>query len=124
MCSAWPDGKASSRLPKNEMPWTRPSTVLRSGRVRLNTSFSPCGSSDAATVTSTAWLPARRNASPHPREASQPAAAKTRRTFSSAPHVSARAISSGEAGLVFLATVRATLTSVSVGRTVIGNLGS
>ena len=69
-----------------------------------------------------AWLPARRSGSPRPREASQPAAARTRRTFSSAPQVRARAISSG-AGLVSRAIARATATSVLVGRTVIGNLG-
>jgi hypothetical protein len=52
-----------------------------------------------------------------PREASQPAAARTRRTFS----VKARAISSG-AGPVLRAILRATATSALVGRTVIGKL--
>ena len=122
MCSAWPEGKASSRLPEKEMPWTWPSTVLRSGRVWSNRSFIPCGSNDAATVTSSAWLPARRSGSPRPREASQPAAARTRRTFSSAPQVRARATSSG-AGPVSRAIARAIATSALVGRTVIGNLG-
>jgi hypothetical protein len=97
-------------------------TVRRSGRVWSNTSFKPWGSSEAATVTSRAWLPVRRRASAHPREASQPAATKTRRTFSSAPHVSARAIASG-AGAVLRAIDRATATSALAGRTVIGKLG-
>src|SRR5258708_20747370 len=97
-------------------------TVRRSGRVWSNTSFKPWGSSEAATVTSRAWLPARRRGSAHPREASQPAAAKIRRTFSSAPHVRARATCSG-AGAVLWAIDCATATSALVGRTVIGKLG-
>ena len=122
MCSAWPEGKASLRLPENGTPWTCPMTVRRSGRVWSNISFKPWGTSDAATVTSRAWLPARRSGSPRPREASQPTAARTRRTFSSAPHVSARATSSG-AGAVLRAIERATATSALVGRTVTGKLG-
>src|SRR5882672_297783 len=97
-------------------------TVRRSGRVWSNTSFKPWGSSEAATVTSRAWLPVRRRGSEHPREASQPAAAKIRRTFSSAPHVRARATCSG-AGAVLWAIDCATATSALVGRTVIGKLG-
>jgi hypothetical protein len=122
MCSAWPEGKASLRLPENGTPWTCPMTVRRSGRVWSNRSFKPWGSSDAATVTSRAWLPAHRSGSPRPREASQPTAARTRRTFSSAPHVSARATSSG-AGAVLRAIDRATATSALVGWTVTGKLG-
>lgn len=123
MCSAWPEGKASSRLPEKEIPWRCPITVLRSGRVWSNRSFSPCGSSEAATVTSTAWLPARCSGSPPPREASQPAAASIRSTFSSAPQVRARANFSG-AGPVSRAIARAIATSASVGRTVIGKFGA
>jgi hypothetical protein len=74
-----------------------------------------------ATVASRAWLPARRNASLHPREVSQPAAARTRRTFSSAPQVRARATASG-AGLVLRAIACAIAMSASVGRTVIGTV--
>lgn len=33
MCSAWPEGKASFRLPESGMPWTWPINVRRSGRV-------------------------------------------------------------------------------------------
>ena len=99
-----------------------PNTVLRSGRVWSNRSFIPCGSNDAATATSTAWLPARLSGSPRPREASQPAAARTSRTFSSAPQVRARATSSG-AGPVSRAISRAIAISAFVGRTVIGSLG-
>jgi hypothetical protein len=40
----------------------------------------------------------RRSASPRPQEATRPAAAKTRRTFSFAPQVSARATCSGAGG--------------------------
>ena len=122
MCSAWPEGKASLRLPENGTPRICPMTVRRSGRVWSNRSFKPWGSSDAATVTSRAWLPAHRSGSPRPREASQPTAARTRRTFSSAPHVSARATSSG-AGAVLRAIDRATATSALVGWTVTGKLG-
>ena len=57
--------------------------------------------------------------SPRPREASQPAIARNRRTFSSAPHVRARAISSG-AGAVSRTIARAIATSAPVGRTVTG----
>ena len=66
----------------------------------------PCGSNDAATVLNSAWLPVRRSASPRPREQSQPAAARTSRTFSSAPQVRARATSCG-AGPVTRAIARA-----------------
>ena len=38
-------------------------------------------------MTSRAWLPARRSGSPRPRVPSQPTAARTKRTFSSAPQV-------------------------------------
>jgi hypothetical protein len=67
-------------------------------------------------------LPARRSGSLQPREASQPAAAKISRTFSSAPQVRARATCSG-AGAVWRAIDRATATSALVGRTVTGKLG-
>lgn len=97
-------------------------TVRRSGRVWSNRRFKPWGNSEAATVTSRAWLPARRSGSEHPRKASQPATAKIRRTFSSAPHVRARATCSG-AGLVLRAIDCATATSALVGRTVTGKLG-
>ena len=97
-------------------------TVRRSGRVWSNRCFKPWGNSEAATVTSRAWLPARRNGSLQPREASQPAAAKIRRTFSSAPHVRARATCSG-AGALLRAIDCATATSALVGRTVTGKLG-
>jgi hypothetical protein len=96
--------------------------VRRSGRVWSNRRFEPWGNSEAATVTSRAWLPARRSGSAHPREASQPTAAKIRRTFSSAPHVRARATCSG-AGAVLRAIDCATATSALVGRTVTGKLG-
>jgi hypothetical protein len=109
-------------LPENGTPWMCPMTVRRSGRVWSNRSFKPWGSSDAATVTSRAWLPARRTGSLCPRVASQPTAARPRRTFSSAPHVSARATSSG-AGAVLRAIERAIATSALVGRTVTGKLG-
>jgi hypothetical protein len=99
-----------------------PSTVLRSGRVWSNRSFIPCGSNDAATATSKAWLPARLSGSPRSREANQPTAARTRSTFSSAPQVRARATSSG-AGPVSRAISRAIAISAFVGRTVIGNFG-
>jgi hypothetical protein len=73
-------------------------------------------------VTRRAWLPARRSGSLQPREASQPAAAKISRTFSSAPQVRARATCSG-AGAVWRAIDCATATSALVGRTVTGKLG-
>ena len=57
-----------------------------------------------------------------PTRASQPTAARTKRTFSSAPQVRARATSSG-AGLVLRAMARAIATSASVGRTVTGKTG-
>jgi hypothetical protein len=63
MWSARPEGKASSRFPENGTPWTCPITVLRSGRVWSNRIFKSWGSSDAATVSSRAWLPARRSGS-------------------------------------------------------------
>src|SRR4051812_31215356 len=97
-------------------------TVRRSGRVWSNRRFKPWGNSEAATVTSRAWLPTRRSGSVHPREASQPAAAKTRRTFSSAPHARARATCSG-AGVVLRAIDCATVTSALVGGTVTEKLG-
>ena len=97
-------------------------TVRRSGRVWSKRRFKPWGSSEAATVTRRAWLPARRSGSLQPREASQPAAAKISRTFSSAPQVSARATCSG-AGAVLRAIDCATAISALVGRTVTGKLG-
>jgi|tagenome__1003787_1003787.scaffolds.fasta_scaffold20417160_2 hypothetical protein len=97
-------------------------TVRRSGRVWSNRRFKPWGSSEAATVTGRAWLPARRSGSLEPREASQPAAAKIKRTFSSAPQVRARATCSG-AGAVLRAIDCATATSALVGPTVTGTLG-
>src|SRR5216683_2301733 len=54
---------------------------------------------------------------PRPREASHPAAASARSTFSSAPHVRARAIASG-AGSVLRAMAFAIVTSDPVGLTV------
>jgi hypothetical protein len=119
MCRAWPEGKASSRLPENEIPWRWPTTVLRSGRVWSKIRFMPWGSNDAAAATSTAWLEARRRGSPAPREASQPIAVKASSTFSSAPQVRARASFSG-GPLVLRATVCAMATSALVGRIVTG----
>jgi hypothetical protein len=121
ICSAWPDGNASSRLPEKGTPWMCPRIVIRSGRVWLNTIFKACGSSDAIAVTSRAWLPARRSGPPRPREINQPAAASARSTFSSAPHVKPRAIASG-AGSVLRAMAFAIPTSTSVGLTVIGTV--
>jgi len=102
-------------------PCRCPTTVRRSGRVWSNTAFRPCGSNDAAIVTNRAWLPARRSTSLRPREASQPAAARAKRTFSSAPHVRARAIASG-AGFVLRVMAFAIAMSAPVGRTVTGTV--
>jgi hypothetical protein len=67
-------------------------------------------------------VPARRSGSISPREANQPAAARSKRTFSSAPQVRARATSSA-AGLVCRAIVPATVASAPVGRIVTGKVG-
>ena len=122
MCSAWPEGNASFRLPESGTPCICPITVRRSGRVWSNTSFKSSGSSDAVTVTGRAWFPARRSGTPQPREASQPTAVRTRRSFSSAPQVRARATCSG-AGAVLRAIECATATSALVGLTFTGKLG-
>ena len=118
-CTAWPDGKASSRFPESGTPRQCPRTVNRSGLSWSNIFFNMWGRADATSVVIRTWLLAQRDAeSPHCEYSHHPAASAQRRC-SSAPQVMNSAACSVR-GPVWSAMASAISISTCVGRMVIG----
>src|SRR5258708_5026278 len=87
ICTACPDGNASSLLPERGTPRQCPRIVSRSGLSWSNIFFRMWGKADDTSVVKRTWLLARRDAESPDREYSHHPAARVQRICSSAPHV-------------------------------------
>jgi len=116
MCTACPEGNASSRFPEIGIPCRWPAMVKRSGRSWSKMDFRRWGNADATSVVMRTWSLSRREFGPFDRQYSHQQAASAQRTYSSAPQVSASAVCSAR-GPVWDAISPAMTTSASVGFT-------
>jgi hypothetical protein len=117
ICTAWPDGKASSRFPESGTPRQCPRTVSRSGLSWSNIFFRMWGTADETSVVIRTWLLAPRDAESPDLAYSHHPTARAQRTCSSAPHVMSSAARSVR-GPVWSAMASAIAISTCVGRTV------